>query len=287
MQYMLIYETTNNINGKKYIGQHSTLDIDDGYIGSGVLLTKAINKYGKNNFSRKILQYANNKDELNELEKYYIDKFNAIESDMYYNIAEGGYGNPMAGLTDEQKEEYRKKMSEAHKGKQLSEETKSKLRKANLGKHHTEETKAKLSEALKGKYTGRQLSDEHKAKLSEAHKGMEFSDEHKAKIRKAKKGKPSGMKGKQHSEETKARISEAKKGKKLSEEMKEKLRKANSKPVLMMNLDNKILACFDCVGDANEYCSKPRHNSSINNCLRGDSKTAYKYKWAYVNIITL
>ena len=41
------YITTNKINGKRYVGMHSTDNIDDKYLGSGQLLIKAINKYGE------------------------------------------------------------------------------------------------------------------------------------------------------------------------------------------------------------------------------------------------
>ena len=113
MKYYFIYETTNNINGKKYIGQHTTSNMDDGYMGSGKLLQRAIDKYGVDNFSRKILAYASTKEELNELEKYYINKFNAIKSDRYYNIAEGGEGgNSTAGFTEEQKNALEKLVTE-------------------------------------------------------------------------------------------------------------------------------------------------------------------------------
>ena len=45
----IIYKTTCLINNKIYIGQHCT-DAEDGYLGSGDLIKKAILKYGKHNF---------------------------------------------------------------------------------------------------------------------------------------------------------------------------------------------------------------------------------------------
>ena len=41
-KYHFVYITTNTINNKKYIGVHNTNDINDGYIGSGKLLQKAV-----------------------------------------------------------------------------------------------------------------------------------------------------------------------------------------------------------------------------------------------------
>lgn len=84
-----IYLTTNLINNKKYIGQHYG-KINDNYLGSGVLLTKAISKYGKDNFKKEILKVCQNADELNYWEKYYITYFDAVNNDEYYNLAEGG-----------------------------------------------------------------------------------------------------------------------------------------------------------------------------------------------------
>ena len=48
--YGFIYITTNMINGKKYIGQKMFRERWKKYIGSGKLLKRAVNKYGKENF---------------------------------------------------------------------------------------------------------------------------------------------------------------------------------------------------------------------------------------------
>lgn len=84
-----IYLTTNLINGKQYIGQHKGKPNDD-YFGSGTAITRAINKYGKENFQKEILCYCESQQEANEKEKYYIQKFDAINNKNFYNLAEGG-----------------------------------------------------------------------------------------------------------------------------------------------------------------------------------------------------
>ena len=69
-----VYETTNLINGKKYIGKRSCKCPieEDKYIGSGTILKVAIKKYGKENFKKEILQICENEEMAFEWEKFYI-----------------------------------------------------------------------------------------------------------------------------------------------------------------------------------------------------------------------
>ena len=57
MKQHYIYLTTNKINGMKYIGKHYG-ELDDSYLGSGKILKRAIEKYGKENFEKSILSIS-------------------------------------------------------------------------------------------------------------------------------------------------------------------------------------------------------------------------------------
>ena len=48
--HYFIYKTINITNDKFYIGVHKTDDLNDGYIGSGKYLNRAIAKYGIEKF---------------------------------------------------------------------------------------------------------------------------------------------------------------------------------------------------------------------------------------------
>jgi predicted DNA-binding protein YlxM (UPF0122 family) len=105
---MQIYITTNKINGKKYIGKEKYSNPN--YLGSGKHIQRAIKKYGKDNFTKEILEECTDEKDMNEREKYWINYYNATNSKEFYNLAEGGEGgNTIAGYTKQQKKEWAKK----------------------------------------------------------------------------------------------------------------------------------------------------------------------------------
>ena len=86
-----IYKTTNRLNGKYYIGMHSTNNINDGYIGSGDRLRRSIRKYGKENFKFEIIEFLPNRTTLKEREQELITE-DLLNDKMCMNICFGGGG---------------------------------------------------------------------------------------------------------------------------------------------------------------------------------------------------
>lgn len=85
-----VYETTNLVNGKKYIGVHKSKKFDTSYKGSGKLIHRAIKKYGWDNFECHIVREFDSFSEALDYEEYLIDELNAVDNPQYYNLVRGG-----------------------------------------------------------------------------------------------------------------------------------------------------------------------------------------------------
>lgn len=156
MTKKFIYKTTNNINGKIYIGKRSG-NVNRFYLGSGKILKLAISKYGINNFSREILEYCDTNGELAEREIYWIKKLGSQDRNIGYNILDGGFGGWDPSIWKDRKhtEETRKKISDNHHdvtgennpmyNKKHSDESRLVMRNKQLGKKAKEETKKLMS----------------------------------------------------------------------------------------------------------------------------------------------
>jgi predicted DNA-binding transcriptional regulator len=108
-----VYITTNQINGKQYVGDHSTNDLEkDNYVGSGIYILHALNEYGKENFKREILEHFNTKEEAFNAQEKYIQEYNTLVPNGY-NIS------PKGGLCIKgcHSEETKQKIGKSNKGK--------------------------------------------------------------------------------------------------------------------------------------------------------------------------
>jgi group I intron endonuclease len=198
-KYHFVYLTVNKINGKCYVGSHSTNDINDNYFGSGVALKESISKYSKNNFIRIILKYFDNYIDSRNTEKIYIDKFDTLSPNGYNICPIGGMQKGICCHSEETKE----KIGLKHKGKKLSEETKEKIK---LSKENiSEETRKKIGLSSKNR-----------------------SSESNYKCGSTNRGKITWMKGKNHTKESNELNRQKHLGKKVSDETKNKLSISNS-----------------------------------------------------------
>ena len=188
---MQIYKITNLITGLSYVGK----DMNDNqfYMGSGLLLWNSYRKrfdrddlncnkrthhrwvFEQNKifgyYEKTVLHTCSDKEELCELERYYIDKYNTIRPNGY-NIANGGEGGCLiAGYTDEEKEEWKKKISEATKSAMSQPHIRENFLLAVQNKN--DEWRENISKSLTGR-KGTPMSDENKKKLSERSIGNQY-----------------------------------------------------------------------------------------------------------------
>lgn len=252
-----IYITTNLINKKRYIGQKKIVKNDSHwktYFGSGRALKKAVAKYGKENFDRKIIDIAFSFEELNELELFYTKVFSVVTDRGWYNLCYGGGGVKGAvGIT-------------------RTEETKQKLRDAKLGEKNPNYGRV---------YTEQEIQALKKKMSGEGNPMY------------GKNGELSPNYGKKHSQETKDKMRAAalgeknhNYGRKMPEEQKEKLREYNringnphSKITAQYSLDGKLIKIFPNAAQASTETNIS--HSSICAVCRGKRKVAGGSIWRY------
>ncbi len=100
--YFTIYKITNVINSKVYIGMHKTEDLEDGYMGSGIAITRSIKKYGTENFTKEYLHILDTKEEMIALEESIVDQEFVDRKDTY-NLVPGGQNGGIDKAIDRQK----------------------------------------------------------------------------------------------------------------------------------------------------------------------------------------
>jgi hypothetical protein len=176
-----IYKKLLIPTGKYYIGQHNGKDPN--YYGSGVDWKEDIKKHNvdwKLDIVTEILEYVDDMSELNERERYWLEKHDVENNPQFYNKSNKPFGplthstqtrvllsNKLTGqkregeaLNNLRKGHQKRvlnidgtKISKAKKGHECykNPERSRKIKEANLGRKDTEETKYKKSQAHLGK----------------------------------------------------------------------------------------------------------------------------------------
>lgn len=273
---MVVYLTTNLINGKKYIGADSKNDPK--YLGSGDFIKKAIKKYGRENFKKEILEICSSWEELMRCEEKWCLKFNVKENPQFYNCTNKGKGSqPGRKVDDSIKDIIRFKNSKTvyqydlegnfiKKWESLSQVQK--ILHLNISPTLRGITKTcggfiwryqkvllllnELIEIKSNKIKGQTRSEKTRLKMSKSHLNVPKSQSHKNKLSQSLKGRKCYWD---------------------TSSMREK-------PILQYDLEDNFIRDFS---SAQEACLILNLHTKFNilACCRGKQKTAYGYKWKF------
>lgn len=162
-KYHYIYKTTCTVNGKYYIGMHSTDNLEDGYLGSGKRLWYSRKKHGDKNHVREILEYCSDRKELRKREEEIVNG-ELVDEELCMNLVVGGGGFML--------DEHHYKCASAGgsaTAKRLKEDPEFLKRRQEIGAESFR--KAHADGKIKyDTFKGRKHSDESKNKISEAMK---------------------------------------------------------------------------------------------------------------------
>lgn len=159
--YGIIYCVTHITTGRVYIGQ-TVQGIKTRWARHQIetccaRLSRAIGKYGADAFSVQEIDTAYSKDELDELEIFYIGMYGSTKRPNGFNLMSGG---SFGKHSDESKQKMSVSVCKAYENPEF----KAKLSAAKLGVKHTPERVANVVAAL----TGKKASDKAKKSLSNA-----------------------------------------------------------------------------------------------------------------------
>lgn len=164
--FYTIYKITNTINSKIYVGKHQTKNLDDGYMGSGKHLNRAIEKYGIENFKKEFLFIFDNERDMNAKEAELVTE-EFVKEDTNYNLCPGGRGGfGYINTNDLNEKTFKNKSIQKIASKRGAKTTNNRLKTdknfyeswrksmigrdpSMLGKTHSEESKKKISATKK------------------------------------------------------------------------------------------------------------------------------------------
>jgi hypothetical protein len=90
MSVFTVYKITNLLNSRYYLGVHETNNPNDDYLGSGIVIKRAVKKYGRHNFTKEVITQFSLASEAYAKEVELLQS--ACQDQLCYNLHEGGQG---------------------------------------------------------------------------------------------------------------------------------------------------------------------------------------------------
>jgi len=155
-KYHYIYKITRD-DGRYYIGMHSTDNLDDGYFGSGKLITRSVKQHGVEKHKKEILEFLSSRISLKERERQLVNE-EIVSDPKCMNIALGGHPSGFFTKAQQVNASIAGNRSSKRDHKVISEKILQTKRERNSfnrsqwgnwqGRKHSEETKAKMKATI-------------------------------------------------------------------------------------------------------------------------------------------
>lgn len=254
-KYHYLYQITNITNGKIYVGIHSTTNLEDGYEGSGILLGRAISKYGLNNFEKEILSFYNNRMEVAKAEFEIVNE-EFVNDPNTYNMTIGGE------VQDRWKDDsYIEYISEVCRESAKRQWADPKIREKMIESLNREEVRKKQSKSSKERWQRQDYQELISKRRKEKWDDPDFRERMMNHLQSDKQRKLLGelasqrFKGKPLVEEHKKKIGDAHRGKIVTEEQRKHMSegKKNSTvgkiAVLCLDKNFNVVQKYKCMND--------------------------------------
>lgn len=163
-----IYRVTHIESGKCYIGKHQTKNLNDGYMGSGQLIRRAVKKHGLNAFKKEVLYVFKTESEMNAKEAELVTEEFCLREDTY-NMCPGGNGGwgyvNKAIWSEDLRRAHNRRVSGV---KEFTSEQRSKF--GSLGIGMSSSNWKTINEKSGNIWKGRNHSDETRKKMAASHR---------------------------------------------------------------------------------------------------------------------
>lgn len=253
-KYHYVYKIINDFDNRYYVGKHSTNNIDDDYFGSGLIIKKLINKYGKEHFHKIILKTFETSLDAYKYEEKIVNE-TLLSDTNCINLRKGGLG------WNYENDDFSHKMSLAKRNTVVVKDSNNNYFRVNCN-----DERIKTGELIYAN-KGIKRSNETKQKLKEIH--IQLGKNPTEKMKNAWKNNAKNRKGK------KLNISEEGRLKHLEANKKPKQQKTKDK------LSNKIHVC-KLINDMqlHEFIDKDKLNSYLDD---GWKLGMYAIKRVYIH----